>query len=80
MFRERYIKRVADSNARAELALFIIGVSTADSYIYRAGYVEQHDLDTLLDDGMVGDIATVFFRAVGNSSKAVLLRALLAER
>lgn len=66
MFRERSIRRVAELNARADIALFSIGVPTADSYIYRAGYVEQHDLDALLDDGVVGDIATVFFREDGS--------------
>jgi len=66
MFRERAISRVRDLAERADVALFSIGVPDADSYIYRAGYVEREDLAALLQQGAVGDIATVFFRADGS--------------
>jgi DNA-binding transcriptional regulator LsrR (DeoR family) len=66
MFRERSIERVHGVARRADAVLFSIGVPDADSYIYRAGYIERDDLDALLADGVVGDIATMFFRADGS--------------
>lgn len=66
MFKERSIRRVVDLAAKANMLLYSIGVPNADSYIYRAGYIERSELDELLADGVVGDIATVFFRADGS--------------
>jgi DNA-binding transcriptional regulator LsrR (DeoR family) len=66
MFRERAISRVRELTEQADLALFSIGVPDADSYIYRAGYLERGDLAALQRQGAVGDIATVFFRADGS--------------
>ena len=66
MFEERTIARTRALAAAADIALFSIGVPDADSYVYRAGYIEQHELDALRAAGVVGDIATVFFRADGS--------------
>lgn len=66
MFEERSVRRVLSLSDRADVALYSIGVPSADSYIYRAGYIEQNDVMLLLDDGVVGDIATMFFRADGS--------------
>ena len=66
MFRERAIARPRALASTADIALFSIGVPDADSYVYRAGYVEQEELDSLRSQGVVGDIATVFFRADGS--------------
>ena len=38
----------------------VVGVPDADSHVYKAGYVEQDELDALHASGVVGDIATVF--------------------
>ncbi|HEX7000803.1 MAG TPA: sugar-binding domain-containing protein [Trueperaceae bacterium] len=65
MFQERAIARPLAVAAAADIALFSIGVPDADSYVYKAGYVEQSELDALRAQGVVGDIATVFFRADG---------------
>lgn len=65
MYRERSIARVRDLAREADIALFSIGVPDADSYVYQAGYVERTELDALRADGVVGDIATVFFRGDG---------------
>ena len=65
MFRERTIRRTKALADRADIAIFSIGVPDADSYVYRAGYVEDGELTALRADGVVGDIATVFFRADG---------------
>src|SRR5690606_1924730 len=66
MFAERTIRRARDLAARADVAIYGIGVPNADSYIYRAGYIEKHDLDDLMAKGVVGDIGTVFFRLDGS--------------
>ena len=66
MFRERTIKRTKQLAARADIAIFSIGVPDADSYVYQAGYVEDGELAALRADGVVGDIATVFFRSDGS--------------
>ena len=66
MFRERAIRRVRELADAADVAVFSIGAPDADSYIYRAGYIEQGDLAELQRQGAVGDIATVFFRSDGS--------------
>lgn len=66
MYRERVVQRVRELSTRADIVLFSIGVPDANSYIYRAGYVEDSELQDLRAQGVVGDIATVFFRADGS--------------
>src|SRR5690625_1492444 len=66
MYRERVVQRVRELSSRADIVLFSIGVPDANSYIYRAGYVEGSELQDLRAQGVVGDIATVFFRADGS--------------
>lgn len=66
MFRERAIQRTKTLAAAADVAIFSIGVPDADSYVYKAGYVEDGELAALRADGVVGDIATVFFRSDGS--------------
>lgn len=66
MYRERVVKRVRDLASRADIVLYSIGTPDANSYIYRAGYVEDAELAALREEGVVGDIATVFFRADGS--------------
>lgn len=74
MFAERAIARTRALAAQADIALFSIGVPDADSYIYRAGYVEQSELDSLRAQGVVGDIGTMFFRADGSHDDIALNR------
>lgn len=66
IFAERTVARLRELAARADIALYSIGVPSADSYLYRAGYLRRGELDELLADGVVGDIATVFFREDGS--------------
>ncbi|HEX7022541.1 MAG TPA: sugar-binding transcriptional regulator [Trueperaceae bacterium] len=67
MFRERSVARIRKLALTADIALFSIGVPNADSYIYRAGYLEKAELDRLQGEGVVGDIGTMFFRADGSA-------------
>jgi DNA-binding transcriptional regulator LsrR (DeoR family) len=66
MFRERVVQRVRNLSSKADIVLFSIGTPDANSYIYRAGYVEDAELTALRSAGVAGDIATVFFRADGS--------------
>lgn len=68
MFRERVVQRVRSLASRADIVLYSIGTPDANSYIYRAGYVEDAELTRMRADGVVGDIATVFFRADGSAA------------
>lgn len=74
MYRERVVKRVRDMASRADIVLFSIGTPDANSYIYRAGYIEDAELSALRDGGVVGDIATVFFRADGSYEDVAMNR------
>lgn len=67
ILQERAVKRLRELALSADIALYSIGVPDADSYIYRAGYLERRELDALLADDVVGDIATVFFRSDGST-------------
>ncbi|MBX3141192.1 MAG: helix-turn-helix domain-containing protein [Trueperaceae bacterium] len=66
MFRERSIRRIRTIAETAQILLFSIGVPDADSYVYRAGYVENREFIALRNQGVVGDIGTVFFRVDGS--------------
>lgn len=66
MFRERAIQRTKALADKADIAIFSIGAPDADSYVYKAGYVEDGELAALRADDVVGDIATVFFRSDGS--------------
>lgn len=69
MWAERSVRRVLDVQARMTLAVFGVGAVDADvpSHVYSGGYLDQADLDSLAAEGVVGDVATVFFRADGSS-------------
>lgn len=68
MWRERSVRRVLDEQARADIALFSVGSVTGSlpSHVYSAGYLDSGDVDLLHDQGVVGDVCTVFLRADGS--------------
>ncbi len=66
LWRERGIKSIHALQNSADILLFGIGAAENDSHIHTGGYLDQQDLDSLHQDGVVGDIATVFFRADGS--------------
>ncbi|MFT4235143.1 MAG: sugar-binding domain-containing protein [Microbacterium sp.] len=67
MWRERSTRRVLDLQARMDMAVFSLGSPTADvpSRVYVGGYLGRDDYRSLSEDRVVGDLATVFFRADG---------------
>ncbi|WOF21593.1 sugar-binding domain-containing protein [Microbacterium betulae] len=68
MWRERSTRRVLDLQTRMDLALFSLGSPSAEvpSRVYVGGYLDDADYRSLAEDRVIGDVATVFFRADGS--------------
>lgn len=68
-WRERSTQRIVALQARLDLALFSVGSPLAEvpSHVYHNDYLSSADVDELLAAGVVGDVATVFFRADGST-------------
>ncbi|WP_250445041.1 sugar-binding transcriptional regulator [Actinotalea sp. C106] len=74
MWRERSIRRVLDVQRRADIALFSVGAVSGGvpSHVYSAGYLDAEDVTLLHDEGVVGDVCTVFLRADGSYADVAL--------
>ncbi|GCD18999.1 sugar-binding transcriptional regulator [Cellulomonas algicola] len=68
MWRERSVMRVLDMQRRADIAVFSVGAvaGAVPSHVYSAGYLDDADVRLLHDEGVVGDVCTVFLRADGS--------------
>ena len=68
MWRERSTRRILDIQSRMEVAIFGLGspFSEVRSHVYAGGYLEPSDYASLNEFGVVGDVATVFFREDGS--------------
>jgi len=68
LWEERSISRLLDLQNKADLLLYSIGSVNAGipSHVYSGGYLEKRDIHELEKEGLVGDIATVFFREDGS--------------
>ncbi|MCP2635006.1 helix-turn-helix domain-containing protein [Microbacterium sp. HD4P20] len=69
MWRERSTQRILAMQSAMDLVVFSTGSagSTVPSHVYSGGYLEAPELSVLASEGVVGDVATVFFRADGSS-------------
>ncbi|MCQ1956805.1 MarR family transcriptional regulator [Arthrobacter sp. zg-Y826] len=67
MWRERPVRRVLDLQARMNTAIFGVGSMEAGvpSHVYNGAYLDEEDLHELMAEGVVGDVATMFYRADG---------------
>lgn len=67
LWRERSIARVRDLQRGLDIAVFGLGSPLAGvpSHVYSRDYLDQHELAELAEAGVVGDVATVFYRADG---------------
>lgn len=74
LWRERSVRRLLDLQQRADLLVFSIGAfaSEVPSQVHTGGFLEAADRRDLRRDRVVGDIATVFFRADGSWSDVAL--------
>ncbi|GAB2842651.1 sugar-binding transcriptional regulator [Microbacterium insulae] len=69
MWRERSTRRILAMQGAMDLVVFSTGSagSQVPSHVYSGGYLEAQELAALDAEGVVGDVATVFFRADGTS-------------
>jgi len=74
LWRERSTRRVLEIQSHMDVALFGIGSPDAavPSHVYTAGYLGDDDFRMLRDSDVVGDVATVFFRADGSDAGIAL--------
>ncbi|MCU1528123.1 MAG: putative transcriptional regulator, Cro/CI family [Frondihabitans sp.] len=74
LWRERSTQRVLELQESMDVVLFGVGSPNAlvPSHVYAGGYLEKTDHESLHHDGVVGDVATVFFRADGSSTDIAL--------
>lgn len=68
MWRERSVQHVLQLQAQADVLLYSVGSRQAHrpSHVYVSGILDSQDLSRLDAEGVVGDIATVFYRADGS--------------
>ncbi|UCR87825.1 sugar-binding transcriptional regulator [Mycetocola spongiae] len=74
MWRERSVSRVVERQRSLDIAVFGLGSTFAEvpSHLYAAGYIDDADLAELRGSGVVGDVATVFYREDGTSDNIAL--------
>lgn len=74
LWRERSVVRVLDVQARMDVAIFGLGSPFAEvpSRVYIGGYLEPAEYESLMEDGVVGDLATVFFGPDGSAEGIAL--------
>jgi len=67
LWKERSTQRVLELQRRADLALFGLGSTDAEvpSQVYAGGYLSVEEIADLRAEGIIGDVATVFYRADG---------------
>jgi DNA-binding transcriptional regulator LsrR (DeoR family) len=68
LWRERSTARILALQKKMDIALFGVGSIFAEvpSQVYAGGYLSEGDVASLEKEGIVGDVATVFFRADGS--------------
>lgn len=74
LWRERSTRRLLEIQGRMDVAVFGLGSPFAEvpSQVYIGGYLDAADYRSLSADGVVGDVATVFFRGDGTSDGIAL--------
>ncbi|MGO2658651.1 sugar-binding transcriptional regulator [Mycetocola reblochoni] len=74
LWAERSIQRVLTLQTRLDVALFGLGspFASVPSHVYSGGYLDAKDYDSMVADGVVGDVATVFYREDGTDDGIAL--------
>ncbi|MEV7693229.1 sugar-binding domain-containing protein [Microbacterium sp. NPDC089189] len=74
LWRERSMRRILDAQTEMDAVVFSVGASGSPvpSHVYAGGYLEPDDLAELEREQVVGDVATVFYRADGSSADIAL--------
>lgn len=73
-WRERSVSRVLNMQSSMDIALFGLGApfSEVSGHVYAGGYLDLSDYVSMRETGVVGDVATVFFRADGSADNIPL--------
>lgn len=73
-WRERTTRRMLDLQASLDVAVFGVGSPFAEvpSHVYHGEFLDPADYRSLQADGVVGDVATVFYRADGSTDGVAL--------
>lgn len=68
MWAERSVRRILELQERMTMAIFGVGSTNSGipSHVYSGGYLDDADLLALNEERVVGDVATMFFRADGS--------------
>ena len=68
MWEERSVLRILELQRRMTMAIFGVGSTNSGipSHVYAGGYLDDSDLRMLHEQSVVGDVATMFFRADGS--------------
>ena len=66
LLRDQHIRKTLEMAKRATLSVVSVGAISEASGIYRAGYLNDADLDFIKDQGAVGDICGAYFRQDGS--------------
>ncbi|MBW4096113.1 MAG: MarR family transcriptional regulator [Acidobacteria bacterium] len=74
MWQERSVSRILDLQQRMTMAVFGVGSMDSDipSHVYAGGYLDEANIGSLAANDVVGDVATVFFRADGSDDGIVM--------
>jgi DNA-binding transcriptional regulator LsrR (DeoR family) len=66
LLRDQHIRKTLEMARRANVLLVSVGAVTQASGIFRAGYLNDTDLEYIQGQGAVGDICGVYFRQDGS--------------
>jgi deoxyribonucleoside regulator len=66
LLRDQHIRKTLEMARRASVLLVSVGAVTQASGIFRAGYLNESDLEYIQGQGAVGDICGVYFRQDGS--------------
>ena len=66
LLRDQHIRKTLEMARRANVLLVSVGAVTQASGIFRAGYLNETDLEYIQGQGAVGDICGVYFRQDGS--------------
>ncbi len=65
LLRDQHIRKTLEMAKRATVSLYSVGAINEGSGLYRAGYLNEADLEFIRDQGAVGDICGAIYRQDG---------------
>ncbi len=66
LLRDQHIRKTLEMAKRATVSLYSVGAISESSGLFRAGYLNEADLEFIRDQGAVGDICGAYFRQDGS--------------